>query len=166
MRRRPTPPEEIQRLADACTSAEDKRMLFEGMSAETHRAYDLWKAKRECEAPEYNIAMAERALRRMERVDRMTPALRRVVHEYGLEVVHVFLEHKVTQPSRMMVLIGAALERRAGLHDLFRGCGVHDERSIGIMIATVRNANLPSGQARFKLNKGPNARQNPIGRSR
>lgn len=124
----------IQALPDAAS----RREFIAGLSAETLRAYQLWKAKRECENdPALNAALVDRARRRMDRVDNMPPEMRRVVHEYGLEVVHVFIEQ-----------------------------GIRDPRKIAFLIDTVRGADLPGGQARFKFNKGPNSMPNPINQRR
>ena len=115
-------------------STEERREFFNSMPESIRREWDLRKAKQQCEVPsqDYNQAVVERARKRMSRVDAMSPAIRRLVHEYGLEIVHVFLENRVPADK------------------------------IAFLIDTVRNADYPNGQARFKFNKGPNAKQNPI----
>jgi hypothetical protein len=168
-RRRPIiPPEQVHAMARDL-SVEDRRFFFAGLSRDTAAAYHLWKSKLECDEPDHNIALADRALRRMNRVDAMDPHLRSVVHEHGLELVHVFLEHKVTWPSRITALIEATRERKAGLHELFRQFGVKEERSIKYLVGAILNTNipnpnLPGGQTRFAPNKGPNSKPNPINR--
>src|SRR5262245_36691801 len=88
---------------------------------------DIAKAKQQSEEPGYNAALVRRAVKRMMRVDDMPRDLREVVHEYGLELVHIFLEHGVRRPA-----------------------------SIRYLIDSVRGEAFPNGQPQFKVNKGPN----------
>lgn len=94
---------------------------------------DIAKAARQAESPEFNAGIAERARKRMTRVDELPPDLRRCVYEYGLEIVQEFLSHRVTRA-----------------------------KSIAHLIDTVRGSDFKNGQPRFKLNKGPNTKRNPV----
>lgn len=93
---------------------------------------DISQAKHLMEKPDFNSGLADRAYRRMMRVDQMPPDIRRCVHEYGLEIVQEFLNH-----------------------------GVRKASSISHLIDTVRGAPQADGNPRFKINKGPNAKRNP-----
>jgi hypothetical protein len=48
---------------------------------------------------------AERRAKRMDRIDRMPPELRALVHEYGLTVVDAFTSCGVTKPKQIRHLI-------------------------------------------------------------
>lgn len=113
-------------------SKEEKREFFDAMPAPVKREWQLRKAAKECEAPDYNIGTADRAARRMARVDAMPRATRELVYEYGLEIIQEFLN-----------------------------CGVK-VHNIKHLIDTVRHSDFENGQRRFKINKGPNTKRNPI----
>lgn len=83
--------------------------------------------------PEFNSKLKHRAEKRMARVDSMPFELREIVYEYGLELVQPFLDHGVRRAS-----------------------------SIRYLIDTVRCAEYPTGQVRFRFNTGPNRASNPL----
>lgn len=114
-------------------NTEARREYFAAMPEALKRVWHVQQARIDCEAPDHNAAMAERAAKRMARVDAMGPELRKVVYEYGLELVQEFLNCGVKIPSR-----------------------------IAHLIDTVRHEDFPNGQPRFKINKAPQAKQNPI----
>ena len=117
----------------ASSTKEERAEYFSSMPAAVKREWELRKAKRGCDNdPNHNSAIAERARKRLARVDAMPPDLRLVVYEYGLEIVQEFLN-----------------------------CGIKIPKTIRHLIDTVRHADYESGQARFKINKGPNAKRNP-----
>lgn len=97
------------------------------------RMDEIERAKNLSERPEFNAAVVRRAKKRMDRADALPTDIRRVVHEYGLEVVQEFLNHGVRRPE-----------------------------SIAHLIDTARDAEYRNGQVRFKVNKGPAAKRNPI----
>jgi len=111
---------------------ETRRQYFNSMPDPVKRAWEVRKAAKECEAPEFNAAIAERAAKRLARVDAMPRELRLIVYEYGLEIVQEFINCGVTVPSKIKHLVD-----------------------------TVRHADFESGQKRFKINKGPNSKRNP-----
>lgn len=119
-------------MPDATAGKEVRREYFASMPDPVKRAWSVRKGAQECEAPEFNAAIVERATKRLARVDAMPRELRLVVYEYGLEIVQEFINCGVTMPSRIKHLIDV-----------------------------VRNADFENGQRRFKLNKGPNAKRNP-----
>lgn len=112
---------------------EAKAEFFASMPEKVVHEWNLRKATQDSFAPDFNQATSERAAKRMDRVDAMPPDLRKVVHEYGLEVVQEFIN-----------------------------CGVKTPKTIRHLIATVRHEDHPCGQPRFKINKGVSAKQNPI----
>lgn len=114
-------------------SGDAKAEFFNSMPQSAKREWDLRQAREQCQAPDYMAATAERAAKRMARVDDMPRELRAVVYEYGLEIVQEFVNHGVTTPNRIKYLVDV-----------------------------VRNAELPTGQRRFKVNKGVSAKRNPI----
>lgn len=111
---------------------ERRREAWESMTPRQRMLAEREKQQREIEAPGYNSAVASRAQKRMARIDAMPPELRAVVYEYNLEVVWEFLQHGVKKPS-----------------------------SIKHLIDTVLGADHKNGQARFRLNQGPNSKRNP-----
>lgn len=115
------------------STKEERAEFFGAMPQRVKSEWEIRKGARECEHPDYNAGIAERAAKRMARVDSMPRELREVVYEYGLEIVQEFLNCGVKVPSRIKHLID-----------------------------TVRHADLPNGQKRFKINKGANAKRNPV----
>lgn len=111
---------------------EEKSAFYDRMPGDVRNEWNIRKAAKGCCEPGYNSGLAERAAKRMQRVDAMPPPLRAVVYEYGLEIVQQFLDVGVKTPSHIKLLID-----------------------------TVLHADLPGGQPRFKINKGPNAKRNP-----
>jgi hypothetical protein len=114
-------------------SKEAKAEYFGSMPEVVRNEWSIRKAKQDIEDPKYNGATAERARKRMARVDEMSPDLRAIVYEHGLEVVQEFLN-----------------------------CGVKFPKTIKHLIDTVLHHDLPNGQRRFKINKGASAKPNPI----
>jgi hypothetical protein len=82
--------------------------------------------------PQHNAALVERAQKRMARVDDLSEEFRALVHEYGLELVQVFLDHKVRSP-----------------------------KSIRYLIDAVRVEPYDNGQNRFRFNTAPGTKPNP-----
>jgi len=111
---------------------EQRREYFQAMPDHIMALWGIRKAKMEIEAPEFNAATVMRARKRMARVDSMSPDLRSVVHEHGLEIVQEFLNVGINKPKTIKHLIDTVLHRE--------------------------HAN---GQPRFKINKGPAAKRNP-----
>lgn len=112
---------------------EVRREYFESMPEAVKREWDRRKDKEAAENdPHFRAATAQRAAKRMARVDAMPTELRRVVYEYGLEIVQEFINMGVTAPHKIRHLVN-----------------------------TVRHTDFENGQKRFKINKGPNAKRNP-----
>lgn len=143
-----------------------KREWFESL---TSREQKNWQKKKDWEAvlrPEHNAAMADRARKRMGRVDDLPAEIRRVVHEFGLEIVWEFWTYRVERAHAMRVLIRAAQAAEDqycdNLQKLFRSHGLRETRRIDYLIAVARNDPHPDGNNRFRANCGPNRRRNPL----
>ncbi len=111
---------------------EERRAMWESLTPAQRIAK---QRERDIEAsyhPDFNAAIVERAQKRMDRVDAFPVDVRAVIYENGLEIVQEFWNH-----------------------------GVRKAKSIQHLIDTVRGTDLPNGQARFKINKGPNTARNP-----
>lgn len=114
-------------------SREETKDYWSSLPENVRRDFELSNAWFDCLRPDHNANLKRRAEKRMMRVDGMPRELREVVYEFGLEIVHVFLEHGVRKPA-----------------------------SIKFLIECVRNEDYPNGQARFRFNTAPNKAPNPL----
>lgn len=99
---------------------EERMAYFDSMPEHVHAEWALRKAILDCEKPEYNSGTAERAQKRMARVDAMAPETRELVYEFGLEVVQEFLNHGVRSARSIRHLIGVARNEREDGMSFFR----------------------------------------------
>lgn len=143
-----------------------RRQWFEALSPAQKRA---WQKQRDWEnllLPTHNAALAERARKRMARVDELPPEVRRVVHDHGLEIVWEFWTYRITRPEVIRELISAVQAAEdphsSSVQGKFLQRGISTIKGAKHLINTVLGADFPDGTRRFKLNKGPNAKQNPI----
>lgn len=116
--------------AVAITKAE-RAAYWASLNPAQRRALELAKAREESEDPRFNCNLVERARKRMARVDAYPADIRKLIYEYGLEIVSEFLAHKVKHA-----------------------------KSIRHLIETVRCNPQVNGQNRFRFNTGPNRKQN------
>lgn len=61
---------------------------------------------------------------RMEKIDRLSPALRRVVHAYGWHVVDNFMRCGVTRPGRIRHLVELVLDEFSPTRGSFSKQGI------------------------------------------
>lgn len=59
---------------------------------------------------DFQRAVDERRSKRMAAVDALSPDLRALVHEYGLSLVHQFLNHGITKPKAIRHLVEYVLD--------------------------------------------------------
>lgn len=150
-------------MPDKATSTrEERRDYFDSMPDDVKREWELRKAKEEAENDlTLHSATADRARKRMARVDALPSSMRAVVHEYSLEVVQEFLNNGVRDPAAVRRMIEAVLLNGYDSGKTFMNCGVRQSKTIRHLMDTVLHAEFPNGQPRFKINKGPNAKRNP-----
>ena len=106
---------------------------YESLAEMQQRIADIEKAKLNCQKPDYMAGTAERARKRMERVDAFPSEVRAVIHDYSLEVVQEFWNH-----------------------------GVKRAKSMRHLIETVLHGELPDGNPRFAINRAKRAKANPL----
>lgn len=102
------------------SSKEERRNYFERMPSRVKSEWDIRKATNESTTtPDFNAKTVERAQKRMARVDAMSPDWRRLVYEYGLELVQEFINHRVPAHSARH-LIAACMNERPDGSNFFR----------------------------------------------
>lgn len=112
-----------------------RKEYFARMPPAVEHEWNIRKAARQCEAPNFNASLVDRAMKRMARVDAMPPELRQIVYEHSLEVVQEFLNMGVTIPKRIKHLIDTVLAN-----------------------------DFANGAPRFARNQAPEGRRNPVNR--
>lgn len=143
-------------------STKDERAeYYAAMPGHIAREWEIRKARTDCENDvQYNSAIANRARKRMQFLDSLWPEMRAVVHDYNLEVVREFLNMGIRDTKKVRALIEGV--QAGGRDRLFQKHGVYEARKISHLIKTVLHLEHDNGTPRFKLNKGPNSKRNPI----
>lgn len=95
-------------------SKEAKKEYFGSMPEVVEREWGIRQAKDDLNQVGYNAKTAERARKRMARVDSMSPEWRRLVYDYGLELVQEFINHRVTAHSARHLIMACMNERPDG----------------------------------------------------
>ena len=67
-------------MPDEFQSKEEKAAYFAGMPTDARNEWQVRKATKECQAPEYNARTVDRARERMMRVDEFPPDVRATVY--------------------------------------------------------------------------------------
>lgn len=146
------------------TEKEDKAATFHAMSPRQQREHQKKKYWNEINEPHYNRALADRARRRMDRVDSLPEEIRQIVYEHGLEIVWELWSHKFTRAKIMRELINAVHNAENphsnSIVGLFIMHGAKDQKKARYLIDHILGVDFPNGQRRFKLNKGPNTKPN------
>lgn len=99
---------------------EDRRAYFDSMTPRQRREYQREKDMQALESPSYNSSVVERARERMARVDNFPPEIRKLVHEFGLEVVQEFWNHNVRRPNAIRHLVETVQGKYADGRNKFR----------------------------------------------
>ena len=79
------------------------------------------------DAPEFVARVEQKRRARMDLVDGMPPALRKLVHDYGLTVVGAFLQIGVTKPSQIKHLVEVVLNEFSPTRGSFSKQGIRTE---------------------------------------
>lgn len=61
-------------------------------------------------SPEFLARVERRRLNRMQSVDRLAPEMRKVVHDYGLNVVQAFIDNGIVRPNIIRHLVETVLD--------------------------------------------------------
>jgi hypothetical protein len=144
---------------------EERRQWWETVPEASRRQNDINQAWNCMFEPDHNRSLQERAIRRMERVDAMSPDMRAVVYDHGLEVVQVLIDHKLRNPNQCRRLIefitGAERPHSKRCIEAVMSLGFTLAKAM-FLIDTILGADYENGQARFRPNKAPNTRPNPL----
>jgi hypothetical protein len=84
--------------------------------------------------------------RRMDMVDNYPPAVRSLVHEYGLNIVKAFLDHGVTRPNIIKHLIETVLNDFSPTRASYSLQGVPKDVNRAAMTETIGLKALSSGE--------------------
>lgn len=151
------------------TTQEEKQARndwFDGLSARQQKA---WQKQKDIEClndPAHNFALRLRAQKRMERVDALPADVRQVVYDHGLEIVWELWTYRMTRAVVMRELIatvqGADDPYSTAVRGKFIQRGANSDKAARFLIDVILGADYPDGSPRFKFNKGPNAKRNPL----
>lgn len=152
--------------AIAGMTQDERRAFFDRMPARQKREWELRQAWRDSLSPEHNAGLAARARKRMHRVDEMSPEMRAVVYDFGLEIVQVLIDHRLnSQKTRWLIdyVLNAERPHAKIVIGAAMSLGFTQAKAI-FLIDTILGADYENGQPRFKINKAPNQKQNPLNR--